>query len=246
MKRVSFSAQVKEHLLAVPIKKKCCRHALDDGLGVLSGDLSPSEMIKKAVKGSVCPECMSHLLGGLFCTFGNVTDPAKRYHLEFTFSDDDTADAVSDVLTDCGFPPSRSVRKGRVILYYKSSTAIEDLLGFIGATFGAFDVMNAKIVKEMRGDTNRQVNCDSANIAKTLSAAEKHIEMIEELRELGLFNGLTGDLKETAEIRAEFPDLSLAELGQKFIPPISKSGIKHRLDKITDYYESNVLNKSKD
>jgi len=98
--------------------------------------------------------------------------------------------------------------------------------------------------EESRGKRLDVFLAEAAEISR--SAAEKHIEMIEELRELGLFNGLTGDLKETAEIRAEFPDLSLAELGQKFIPPISKSGIKHRLDKITDYYESNVLNKSKD
>ncbi len=238
MKKESFSFTVKEHLRDLPRKKKCCRHAFDDGAGVFSATDTPLNLIKKGAAGLVCADCRSSFLAGLFYACGNISDPNKSYHLEFSVPDIDTADVISEVLNGFGFESGRGIRKGRYLLYFKNSTVIEDILGFMGAAAGAFELMNAKIVREMREDTNRQVNCDSANIAKTLGAAEKHIRIITELKEQGMFNSLTGDLKETAELRLEFPDISIAELGQKFSPPISKSGVKHRLDKITDFYEA--------
>ncbi|MBE6707754.1 MAG: DNA-binding protein WhiA [Ruminococcaceae bacterium] len=238
MKKDSFSSSVKEHLHEVPRKKKCCQHAFKDGCVIYNGSLSPATLVQKGLSGLVCHDCLSSFLAGLFVASGNISDPDKSYHLEFSIPDDDTADAISEVLTEAGFDAGRTIRKGRVILYFKNSTVIEDILGFIGASSGAFELMNAKIVREMRENTNRQVNCDAANISKTLSASERYIKVIDELKECGLFNSLTGDLKETAEMRTKFPDISIAELGQKFSPPISKSGVKHRLDKIIDFYES--------
>ena len=158
--------------------------------------------------------------------------------MEFSLKDEDTADAVFEVLTDAGFTPSRTLRKNRSILYFKNSVVIEDLLGMMGASFGAFEIMNAKIIKELREDTNRQVNCDSANITKSVGAAEKHIRIINELIESDRFKVLPEELQTTAELRIKYPGDSLAELGQKFLSPISKSGVKHRLDKIVDFYES--------
>ncbi len=237
MKQPSFSSTVKEHLHEIPRKKKCCRHAFNDGCVIYDGD-SSADLIKKGLKGLVCQECLQSFLAGIFVATGNISDPSKSYHLEFSVPDTNTADAISEVLCEAGFEEKRTIRKGRVILYFKNSTVIEDILGFMGASSGAFELMNAKIVREMRETTNRQVNCDAANISKTLSASEKHIRIINELKELGIFNSLTGDLKETAELRVSFPDISIADLGQKFSPPISKSGVKHRLDKIIDFYES--------
>ena len=92
----------------------------------------------------------------------------------------------------------------------------------------------------MRENTNRQVNCDSANIAKILSASEEQIRIIDELKERGFFDLLTGDLKKTANLRVKYPDDSMSELGRRFVPPISKSGVKHRLDKIADFYRSKL------
>lgn len=244
MKKTSFSYTVKEHLRDLPRKKKCCQHAFNDGLHIYSGVDTPAELIKKGAAGLVCQECRSAFLAGLFFATGNISDPSKSYHLEFSVPDSDAADAVYDYLSDVGFKAGRGVRKGRFLLYFKNSNTIEDILGFIGAAVGAFELMNAKIIREMREDTNRQVNCDSANIAKTLGAAEKHIRIIGELKKNGVFNSLTGDLKETAELRLEFPDISIAELGQKFSPPISKSGVKHRLDKIIDIYETEGMKRN--
>ena len=97
--------------------------------------------------------------------------------------------------------------------------------------------MNAKILSEVRGDANRQMNCDMANIKKTLSAAEKHIEIVSEMKQNGTFIRLPADLRETAEVRFNHDQASMAELGRYHNPPISKSGVKHRLDKLVDFYE---------
>ena len=234
----SFSENVKAHLRDMPIKKKCCRRAFEDGCGIYSGDSAPDCLINKGALGIVCRECLSHFIAGLFMAAGNISDPHKCYHLEYSFSGEAEAEAACQVLCRAGFSPGRGVRKGRYILYFKNSSQIEDLLGYMGASFGAFEIMNAKIVKELRENTNRQVNCDSANISKSISAAERQIKIIEKLKDSGSFNALTGDLKETANLRLNYPDASLAEIGQKFTPPISKSGVKHRLDKILDFYES--------
>lgn len=233
----SFSAEVKEHILSQRIRKKCCIHALADGRAAGASD-DPSETVLRGYRGLVCGDCLSYFVAGLFVAFGSVTDPEKGYHLDFSLPDDAVADAVEKVLCDAGFSPKRTHRLGKTVLYFKSSTTIEDLLGYMGAASGAFRVMNNKIIKEMRENTNRQVNCDAANIAKSLSASEKQLRMIEKLRESGRFDLLTGDLKETCEMRAKYPDASMAELGRKFDPPISKSGVKHRLDKLADIYDS--------
>ena len=131
----------------------------------------------------------------------------------------------------------KAKRKNRYLLYIKDSTQIEDFFAVIGANRLAFDLMNSKIVREVRGDANRQMNCDMANIKKTLSAAGKHIEIIGELKESGAIIRLPHDLRETAELRYENTQASMSDLGLLHVPPISKSGVTHRLDKIVDFYE---------
>lgn len=237
MKKQSFSSTVKEHLIAANIKKKCCKRAFDDGCKISSAD-DTAAFIDKAAKGLVCGECLAHFIAGAFISCGNISDPNKSYHMEFSFTDEAAASIMVGVLSDAGFEPGTSIRKGKHILYYKNSNTIEDLLGYMGASFGAFELINAKIVREIRENTNRQVNCDSANIVKTIKAAEGHIQIINELIESGQIKALSDDLKETAELRLANPNASLAELGQLFVSPISKSGVKHRLDKIVDYYNT--------
>jgi len=134
-------------------------------------------------------------------------------------------------------PMKATKRKNRYLLYIKDSTQIEDFFAVIGANRLAFDLMNSKIVREVRGDANRQMNCDMANIKKTLSAAGKHIEIIGELKNSGAIIRLPADLRETADLRFENTQASMADLGLLHNPPISKSGVKHRLDKIVDFFE---------
>jgi len=196
-----------------------------------------AERIAKAPEHFKCASCFSHFLKGLFVNYGNVTNPEKSYHLELSFKSEGERDAVGEVLLENGMPMKATKRKNRYLLYIKDSTQIEDFFAVIGANRLAFDLMNSKIVREVRGDANRQMNCDMANIKKTLSAAGKHIEIIGELKNSGAIIRLPADLRETADLRFENTQASMADLGLLHNPPISKSGVKHRLDKIVDFFE---------
>lgn len=219
-------------------RKKCCQRLFSDIL-VLEKE-NDVEKIVNAVKTAPihfkCLSCFSYYLRGLFLLFGNVTDPEKSYHLELSFETEELRDAVSEVLSENGVIMKHAKRKNRYLLYYKDSTEIEDFFAVIGANRLAFDLMNSKIVREVRGDANRQMNCDMANIKKTLSAAGKYIDVIEKMDSAGLLIRLPADLRETAKLRIDNTQASLTDLGLLHNPPISKSGAKHRLDKILDFY----------
>lgn len=238
--RESYSKNAKAALLAsVEKKKKCCARIFDDML-VLPKEESFEERARKIIVSAEhlkCASCFSYFLRGLFIAFGNVTDPTKAYHLELSFKTQTERDAVLDILSENGVDMKPVQRKGRALLYIKDSSVIEDFLALIGATKLAFDLMNSKIVREVRENTNRQINCDMANIQKSLSAAEKYIVKITDLEDRGLITQLPADLQETAKLRLENTQASLVDLGRQHNPPISKSGVKHRLDKIIDFYD---------
>lgn len=240
MSELSFSSRTKQMLAELPIKKGCCKHSFTDATALSA---AASEERTEKIKNEVfkCPACLPHYIRGLFIAFGSVTDPAKGHHLEFSFPSDAERDEAAEKLTDFGFEPKKAVRKGKYIAYYKSSEVIEDLLCSIGANSAAFDLMNEKIISAIRGDTNRQVNCDSANINKMISASKRHIDAIKAITDAGIMNELPEYLKEAARIRTEFPEASLADLGMKFDPSISKSGVNHRLEKIVDFAKSKNL-----
>jgi len=121
------------------------------------------------------------------------------------------------------------------ILYYKSTAEMEDFLAYIGASGAAFDIMNAKIVKEFRNSVNRQVNCDTANIEKQVEASKKYIEAIRLLIDTGAITKLPEALQKTARLRLEYDQVSLTELGNLCEPKVSKSGMKHRMEKLLEY-----------
>ncbi|MBR6676314.1 MAG: DNA-binding protein WhiA [Clostridia bacterium] len=236
----SYAKAAKEALLEVTEKrKKCCNRILTDMLSLNSIDDS-EERINVLIASSQhfkCASCFPHFLKGLFISSGNVTNPEKAYHLELSFKTEVERDCAMGILEDNGLPMKRTKRKNRFLLYIKDSTQIEDFFAVIGANRLAFDLMNSKIIREMRGDANRQMNCDMANIKKTLKAAGRHVELIGEMMEKGTIIRLPNDLRETARLRYENTQASMTDLGLLHNPPISKSGVKHRLDKIVDFYE---------
>ena len=122
-------------------------------------------------------------------------------------------------------------------MYTKDNEAIADFLGLIGANNFAYDVINSKIEKEIRNEANRVTNCDSANINKSISASQKYCDTITKLNEEGYFDDLPDLLKEMAQKRMDMPSLNLAELGRQFNPPLSKSCVHHRLEKIIQFYD---------
>lgn len=235
----SYSKSAKDALLeSTEKRKKCCQRMLSDILALAENENCEErrEIIFSATAHFKCASCFSQFLKGLFVVFGNVTNPEKAYHLELSFESEGERDTVSDILCDNGIDMKKTKRKSRYLLYIKDSTMIEDFFAVIGANKLAFDLMNSKIVREVRGDANRLMNCDMANIKKTLSAAGKYIEVIEELTKSGAIIRLPADLRETARLRYENTQASLTDLGLLHNPPISKSGVKHRLDKIVEFY----------
>ena len=195
---------------------------------------SEIEAIKKNV--FRCGKCKEYFLRGLFLVSGSINDPEKSYRLEFKLDKEGTAKEICELLSMVGISALRTERAGKSVVYIKRSEWIEDFFANIGATSVAFDIMNSKITKELINNANRVTNCDSANISKSIRATNKYLNVINELKETGDIERLPLQLKEMAEKRLLYKELSFSELGKQFSPPISKSGVYHRLEKIVDFY----------
>ena len=176
--------------------------------------------------------CKAAFLRGAFLAGGSITDPSKRCHLELVTDHKNVAGETVSLLLEMGFSPRVTTRAGHQVIYFKQSEAAEDFFTTIGASGAAMELMSAKVEKEMRNAINRQINCDSANADKTVSAAQAQLDRIRELeREIGLEN-LPPDLAETALLRIANPAMSLSDLAQLADPPVTKSCINHRMRKL--------------
>ena len=178
--------------------------------------------------------CRTAFLRGAFLAGGSVTDPEKRYHLELATSHVPASREVQALMEEMGFLP-RTIRRGAdALLYFKQSEHIEDFLTKIGAPAAAMDIMTAKVDKEIRNGANRAMNCDMANVNKTLDAAQEQMSAIERLRGSARWDRLPEKLRQTAELRLEYPELSLMQLAEKCDPPVTKSCMNHRRRKLME------------
>lgn len=184
-----------------------------------------------------CQHCKENFLKGIFLMFGSISDPQKMYRLDLSFNNDSHAQQINVLLSSYGLSFKKTVRSNKYVLYTKNSETISDFLALIGANNSVYEIINSKIEKELRNEVNRVTNCDSANINKTVHAAKKYCIVIEKIIEEGLFDELPDNLKEMAKLRLEFNNLNFVDLGKKFNPPISKSGVYHRLEKIIAFYD---------
>lgn len=187
-----------------------------------------------------CATCESSFLRGVFLGAGRITDPEKQYCLEFYLGD--RTDIFASYLEKLGVTPSVSDKKTGRVLYYKNSSKIEDFAAFAAMNKTVFAIMNAKISGEIRNSVNRIANCETNNIGKAVKASGKHLEVITELANANLLSSLPEELERTARLRMEHPDYSLTQLSQIIVPPVSKSGLSHRLNKIVELSRS-LLNK---
>ena len=178
--------------------------------------------------------CRMSFLRGAFLAGGSVTDPEKRYHLELSTSHVQASREVSALLQEMGFLPRSVMRSGSAVIYFKQSEHIEDLLTTLGAPVAATEIMTAKVDKEIRNGANRAMNCDMANVNKTLDAVASQQEAIEKLEKAGQLEKLPEKIQETARLRMQNPELPLAQLAALFEPPISKSCLNHRIRKIME------------
>ena len=182
-------------------------------------------------------DCRESFVRGAFLAGGSVTDPEKRYHLEFVTDHYRVSREITALFLDMGFEPRCVVRNGNYIMYFKQSSVIEDLLTTIGAPISAMGVMSAKIEKDMTNSVNRKVNCDTANVSKTVEASAAQLLAIRKIREHMAFDGLPERLQATAELRERFPELALSELAKAADPPVTKSCLNHRLRKLVEISE---------
>lgn len=181
--------------------------------------------------------CQRAFLRGAFLSVGSVSDPAKGYHLEFVCTDERKAEQLRSVLKGFGIDGKILSRKKYYVVYLKESESIVDLLNVCEAHVALMEFENRRILKEMRNSVNRRVNCETANITKTVNAATRQIEDIEYIREHGGLGSLPDSLREMAEVRLEYPDVPLKELGTYLDPPVGKSGVNHRLRKLSEWAE---------
>ncbi len=181
--------------------------------------------------------CRRAFLRGAFQAAGSMSDPRKSYHFEIVCSSPEAAQQIRDVI--CGFDLDAKIvqRKKSFVVYLKEGSQIVDILNVMEAHVSLMELENVRILKEMRNSVNRKVNCETANINKTVSAAVKQIEDITYLRDTVGFENLPENLVEAAYARLENPDASLKELGEALTPPVGKSGINHRLRRLSEMAE---------
>lgn len=172
-------------------------------------------------------------LRGVFISCGVVADPNKEYHLELTASAE-KSHSLFLLINESGMQIKESVRKNQPFLYTKDSEGISDFLTFIGAMISSMEIMNVKIVKDVRNNINRAVNCEAANIGKTVAASQKQISDIEYIKSAKGLEFLTEDLRQIAQMRLDHGEMSLRELGELMEPKISRSGVNHRLRRISE------------
>ena len=184
-----------------------------------------------------CGRCGSYFLRGAFIASGTVSRPQSSFHLEISTPFKNLASDTVELCRDSGFSPRTALRNSSNVIYLKKCDDISDFLAFIGANTASFDYINESIIRESRGLANRAVNCDTANIKKTVSAAGEVMAAIKYLKDNELLDNLPSDLKTTAELRYDNPQASLAELAEMSAQKLTKSGINHRLKKIIDIYE---------
>ncbi len=294
---MSFTTEVIEELLPLPIKKTCCRRAMLLGLFCAARQELPEQMsvylyhggvacmakeelekifratatvteliragrktfllqtdsigirdflkrvdegdraLPHAVIGFRCGGCEQAFLRGVFFSCATVTDPKKGYHLELSFPTEGRAELAAVCLEKTVGKAGRSHRQDRTGVYYKSNGAIFEFLYCIGCSGKSFAVTDVSIEREIRNDENRATNCVAKNIAKSVDAAKKQRQAIEYLIRHHHIEALPEELRYTAELRMEYDSATLSELARLHEPPISKSGLNRRLNKLMETAE---------
>lgn len=184
--------------------------------------------------------CKRAYLRGVFICKGFVNRPEGNYHLEMVFNDQRMANEIKKIANKLGIETNISERKNNMIVYIKDSETIVDFLRLIETSQALLEFENVRIIKSMRNQVNRQVNCETANLSKTIDASVRQIELIEALIAQRGVNKIPLQLRELALLRLEHPDSALRELGTMMDPPLTKSGVAYRMRKLEKFAEENL------
>ena len=182
--------------------------------------------------------CKRSYIKGAFLAGGSISSPEKSYQMEISTVSQGEADKLIDMLGKLGLVARSVLRRDRYIVYIKDGDTIADFIGLIGATNCLMDFENIRILKDIRNNVNREVNCDTANMAKIAKSSSKQIEDINYILSVSSYDNMPDGLRDIAILRIEYPYLSLKELGEICSPPLGKSGVSHRLRKISEYADS--------
>lgn len=199
-----------------------------DSYGEIAEDLS---LIHNVVVQNVC--CKRAFIRGAFLSAGSISDPEKFYHFEITCASMRKAKQLQGLMASFDIEARIVLRKRYFVVYVKEGSQIAELLQIMEAPVALMELENIRIVKEMRNSVNRQVNCEAANINKTVSAAVKQMEDIRYIQDTIGLESLPENLQEMARVRLERPEATLKELGEALEPPVGKSGVNHRLRKLS-------------
>lgn len=194
------------------------------------GDVN--EPVDEVLLKSAC--CRRAFIRGAFLAIGSISAPEKGYHLEFVTANEKKAKQLQEMIQSFGIEAKTILRKKYHVVYMKESEAIVDLLNIMEAHVALMKLENLRILKELRNTVNRRVNCETANINKTLDSSRKQQEDIRLLKEKYGLENLPKGLQQIARVRLEEPEASLKELGEMLEPPIGKSGVNHRLRKLSE------------
>ena len=172
-----------------------------------------------------------------FIKSGSMNDQNKKYHLQIMFKEKAKAEEMQTLLNNFNIHAKIIKKEKDYMLYFKDGEEISEFLALVGANKSVIKFEEVRVIKETRNDINRLVNCETANLNKTINASVKQIEDINKIKKAGKFNELPETLKEIAEVRINNPEISLIELGKLLDKPIGKSGVNHRLKKLSQISE---------
>lgn len=182
-------------------------------------------------------EALRSIVKGAFMSTGSVNNPESNYHLEISFVERKNAEYVLNICKTYDVNLKILESKGKFILYIKEGEEISKFLALIGANNGVMKFEDIRTTREVRNNVNRKVNCETANLNKTIDASVNQVNDIKLIQKLNKFEELSEDLQAIASLRLEYPDLSLKELGEQLEPPLGKSGVNHRMKKIHEIAE---------
>ena len=222
----SYTVTIKSHHDAIRVLQAT---KLVDSDGEISEEFS---LVRNLIIQHSC--CKRAFLRGAFLAAGSISNPEKSYHIEIVCSASKKAEQIKAIINSFGLDAKVIMRKKSHVVYIKEASQIVDMLNIMEATNALMDMENIRILKEMRNTVNRKVNCETANLNKTVSAAVKQIEDIRYIQERIGLKELPEGLIEMAQVRLEYPNASLKELGDLLSVPIGKSGVNHRLRKLSE------------
>ena len=190
------------------------------------------------LKGKTSKISSKGLIRDAFLQSGSISDPEKFYHLEIVFTSYDDAQTIKKLIDGFGLDGKIVERKGHYVVYLKEGAQIADMLRIMEAPMALMEFENIRIVKDVRNSVNRKFNCEMANLSKTVNAARKQYEDIVYIRDSVGLHELSEGLEEIAQLRLEYPEASLVELGEMLSPRLGKSGVNHRLKRIEEIAET--------